>query len=147
MAKLGLILKTQFSYLNVSEFNMLSGKKNVSGDVIKKFAIFYQIREGKYIFVYGGDDIEWIRRFTTAARSVAQAALIPLEMVYVGKSNKKEQVRRVINTITQENLSYTWQDLMVWFFWTRLKSMLFSKIQLGKADDNDPMMQVPEAMN
>ncbi|XP_057491143.1 protein SIEVE ELEMENT OCCLUSION B-like [Actinidia eriantha] len=99
------------------------------------------IREGKYIFVYGGDDIEWIRRFTTAARSVAQAALIPLEMVYVGKSNKKEQVRRVINTITQENLSNTWQDLMVWFFWTRLESMLFSKIQLGKADDNDPMMQ------
>ncbi|PSS30187.1 Protein SIEVE ELEMENT OCCLUSION B like [Actinidia chinensis var. chinensis] len=99
------------------------------------------IREGKYIFVYGGEDIEWIRRFTTAARSVAQAALIPLEMVYVGKSSKKEQVRRVINTITQENLSYTWQDLMVWFFWTRLESMLFSKIQLGKADDNDPMMQ------
>ena len=97
--------------------------------------------------MYGGDDIEWIRRFTTAARSVAQAALIPLEMVYVGKSNKKEQVRRVINTITQENLSYTWQDLMVWFFWTRLESMLFSKIQLGKADDNDPMMQVPAAIN
>ncbi|PSR87537.1 Protein SIEVE ELEMENT OCCLUSION B like [Actinidia chinensis var. chinensis] len=99
------------------------------------------IKEGKYIFMYGGDDIEWIRRFTTTARNVAQAARIPLEMVYVGKSSKKEQVRRVINTITLEKLSYTWQDLMVWFFWTRLESMLFSKIQLGKADDHDPMMQ------
>ncbi|KAI8541393.1 hypothetical protein RHMOL_Rhmol08G0056700 [Rhododendron molle] len=99
------------------------------------------IRDEKYIFVYGGDDIEWIRRFTTAARSVAQSARIPLEMVYVGKSSKKEQVRKIITTITNENLSHTWQDLMIWFFWTRLESMLFSKIQLGRIDDHDPMMQ------
>ncbi|KAI8541390.1 hypothetical protein RHMOL_Rhmol08G0056600 [Rhododendron molle] len=99
------------------------------------------IRDEKYIFVYGGDDIEWIRRFTTAARSVAQSARIPLEMVYVGKSSKKEQIRKIITTITNEKLSHTWQDLMIWFFWTRLESMLFSKIQLGKIDDQDPMMQ------
>ncbi|CAI9281260.1 unnamed protein product [Lactuca saligna] len=29
----------------------------------------------------------------------------------------------------------------MWFFWTRLESMLYSKIQLKKADDKDPMMQ------
>ncbi|GFY87291.1 sieve element occlusion amino-terminus protein [Actinidia rufa] len=70
------------------------------------------IREGKYIFVYGGDDIEWIRRFTTAARSVAQAALIRwMVILWCGSSGPA------------------------------LESMLFSKIQLGKADDNDPMMQ------
>ncbi|KAF8037641.1 hypothetical protein BT93_B0495 [Corymbia citriodora subsp. variegata] len=100
------------------------------------------IREGKYIFLYGGDDIEWIRKFTTAARQVASAARIPLEMAYVGKSKKREQVRRTIATINVEKLSYTWQDLaMVWYFWTRLESMLFSKIQLGKADEDDPVMQ------
>ncbi|XP_058227605.1 protein SIEVE ELEMENT OCCLUSION B-like [Rhododendron vialii] len=99
------------------------------------------IRDEKYIFVYGGDDIEWIRRFTTTARSVAQSARIPLEMVYVGKSSKKEQVRKIVATITNEKLSHTWQDLMIWFFWTRLESMLFSKIQLGRLDDQDPMMQ------
>ncbi|XP_059638526.1 protein SIEVE ELEMENT OCCLUSION B-like [Cornus florida] len=100
------------------------------------------IRDGKYIFVYGGDDIAWIRKFTTTARSVALASGIPLEMVYVGKSSKREQVRRVISTIMMEKLSHCWQEMaMIWFFWTRLESMLFSKIQLGRGDDNDPMMQ------
>ncbi|CAL5370186.1 unnamed protein product [Camellia sinensis] len=64
----------------------------------------------------------WIRRFTTMANSVARDAHIPLEMVYVGKSSRREQVRRAIQAINTE-------------------SMLFSKIQLGKADDCDPMMQ------
>ncbi|XP_031264988.1 protein SIEVE ELEMENT OCCLUSION B [Pistacia vera] len=100
------------------------------------------IREGKYIFLYGGDDLEWIRKFTNAARTVATAARIPLEMVYVGKSTKREQVRRIMASIQIEKLSQAWPDLtMVWFFWTRLESMLFSKIQLGRADDQDPMMQ------
>ncbi|KAI6700777.1 hypothetical protein NL676_015101 [Syzygium grande] len=105
------------------------------------------IEEGKYIFLYGGDDIEWIRKFTVAARQVAQASKIPLEMVYVGKSSKREQVRRAIETISLEKLSYTWQDpTMVWFFWTRLESMLFSKIQLGKVDKFDLMMQQIEKL-
>ncbi|XP_011013023.1 PREDICTED: uncharacterized protein LOC105117152 [Populus euphratica] len=100
------------------------------------------INEGKYIFLYGGDDDEWVRKFTSSARAVAQAARIPLEMVYVGKSSKREKIRQVIATITVEKLSYVWQDLtMMWFFWTRLESMLNSKIQLGKLDDHDPMMQ------
>ncbi|KAG6741658.1 hypothetical protein POTOM_054935 [Populus tomentosa] len=100
------------------------------------------MKEEKYIFLYGGDDVEWVRKFTNTARAVAQASRIPLEMVYVGKSRKREQIRRVMETINVEKLSYAWQDLtMIWFFWTRLESMLFSKIQLGKVDDHDPMMQ------
>ncbi|XVE84073.1 hypothetical protein DITRI_Ditri16bG0139700 [Diplodiscus trichospermus] len=100
------------------------------------------IREGKYIFLYGGDDIEWVRRFAAVARSVAAAARIPLEMVYVGKSSSRDKVKKVTAIIDVEKLGYTWQDqAMVWFFWTRLESMLFSKIQLGRADDQDPMMQ------
>ncbi|XWS40660.1 hypothetical protein CRYUN_Cryun17cG0014600 [Craigia yunnanensis] len=100
------------------------------------------IKEGKYIFLFGGDDVEWVRKFATAARSVAAATRIPLEMVYVGKSSKREQVKKVTAIINVEKLSYAWQDqTMVWFFWTRLQSMLFSKIQLGRADDHDPMMQ------
>ncbi|KAI3793880.1 hypothetical protein L1987_36503 [Smallanthus sonchifolius] len=99
------------------------------------------IREDKYIFLYGGDDIEWIRKFTSNARAMATAARIPLEMAYVGKSKKKENVRRATATINVEKLSYYWTDpSMVWFFWTRLESMLFSKIQLRQADDQDPIM-------
>lgn len=63
-------------------------------------------------------------------------------MVYVGKSSKRERVKKIITTITTEKLGYCWQDLtMIWFFWTRIESMLYSKIQLGKADDCDPLMQ------
>lgn len=100
------------------------------------------ISDKKYIFVYGGDDMGWIRRFTTAARTTALAAGIPLEMVYVGKSNKRDQVRKTIALIIAEKLGYCWQDLaMIWFFWTRLESMLYSKIQQGKVDENDPVTQ------
>uniref|UniRef100_A0A2N9IM46 Sieve element occlusion N-terminal domain-containing protein n=1 Tax=Fagus sylvatica TaxID=28930 RepID=A0A2N9IM46_FAGSY len=99
------------------------------------------IRDGKYIYLYGGDDIEWIRKFTKEARSVAIAASIPIEMIYVGKSNKKEVVKRLINTITTEKLSHFWQDQAIWFFWTRLESMLFSKIQLETDVERDIEMQ------
>lgn len=92
--------------------------------------------------MYGGADIDWIRKFTTSARQVAAAARIPLEMVYVGKSGKKDLVRQTMTTIKEENLSHCWDDLaMVWFFWTRIESMFFSKIQLGKVDDHDLAMQ------
>ncbi|XP_061341850.1 protein SIEVE ELEMENT OCCLUSION B [Gastrolobium bilobum] len=101
------------------------------------------IKEGKYIFFYGGDDHEWVRRFVKEARRIAQATLIPLEMVYVGKGNKREQVQKVWDTILREKLNtHSWQEhSMVWFFWTRLQSMLFSKIQLGQADEEDLVMQ------
>ncbi|KAL1824655.1 hypothetical protein ACET3Z_011433 [Daucus carota] len=101
------------------------------------------IRDGKFIILYGGEDIEWIRRFTNTARAVAQAAGVQLEMAYVGKSTKREMVRRAMSTITVEKLSYCWQDpTMIWFFWARMESMLFSKIQVKKTDDHlDPLMQ------
>lgn len=86
--------------------------------------------------------MEWIRKFTKEAKAIAAAARIPLEMVYVGKAAKKEQVKRVIANIVQEKLSTCWQDTAtIWFFWTRLESMLFSKIQLGKDEEHDLVMQ------
>ncbi|CAL5325340.1 unnamed protein product [Camellia sinensis] len=88
-----------------------------------------------------GDDLEWIRRFTTRATAVARDARIPLEMVYVGKSSKRELVRRVIQTVNNDKMGIAWQEPMIWFFWTRLESMLFSKMQLGRVDDYDPMLQ------
>ncbi|XP_071740492.1 protein SIEVE ELEMENT OCCLUSION B-like [Rutidosis leptorrhynchoides] len=94
-----------------------------------------------YIFLYGGEDIEWIRKFTSKARAMATAARISLEMVYVGKSKKRENVRRAIATINVEKLGYCWQDTtLIRFFWTRIESMLYSKIQLKRADDQDLIM-------
>ncbi|KAH9607289.1 hypothetical protein KSS87_022501 [Heliosperma pusillum] len=101
------------------------------------------IREGKYIFLYGGDDIDWIRKFTTQARSVAQALKIPLELLYVGRSHNKELVRRVCAIITVEQLSHCWQDpSWVWYFWTRIESMIHSKVKLERIDDHgDTILQ------
>ncbi|TXG54755.1 hypothetical protein EZV62_020011 [Acer yangbiense] len=99
------------------------------------------MNEGRYICLYGGEDMDWIRKFTTTANAVAQAAGISLGMVYVGKSNPKERVRRNNATITEENLSHCWQDLTsIWYFWVRIASMWHSKNQLGKTVENDHVM-------
>ena len=62
-------------------------------------------------------------------------------MVYVGKSNAKERVKKITQTIIEEKLSSYWpDDLSIWFFWTRLESMLFSKTKDRKADGNDKIL-------
>lgn len=100
------------------------------------------INEGRFICLYGGEDMDWIRKFTAAARAVSQTIRKPIELVYVGKSNPKERVRKNIGSITSENLSHTWPDLTsIWFFWVRLESMWYSKMQHGKTIENDPIMQ------
>ncbi|XXG49464.1 hypothetical protein AAC387_Pa02g3643 [Persea americana] len=104
--------------------------------------ILQWIREGRYICLYGGEDIEWIRRFTSSMRRAALEARIPLEMIYVGKSNPKERIRKIVNIITDEKLSGTWHDLvMIWYFWVRLESMWYSKMHHGRTIDIDPIMQ------
>ncbi|KAK2991057.1 hypothetical protein RJ640_017212 [Escallonia rubra] len=102
------------------------------------------IREGKQFFLYGGLDIDWIRKFTATENKVARDANISLEMVYVGKSldSGSEKVKEIIQIINMEKLSSCWPDMeIIWFFWTRVESMLLSKIQLEKRDDEDPVLQ------
>lgn len=92
--------------------------------------------------MYGGENIEWIRKFTKIAKEVGLAAQIPLEMLYVGKNNTREKIKRNIKTINEQNLSNTLQDWeLVWFFWVRLESMWHSKMQHGKSVENDPIME------
>ncbi|XP_072978771.1 protein SIEVE ELEMENT OCCLUSION B [Typha angustifolia] len=105
-------------------------------------AILTWVKEGRYVCLYGGEDVEWIRKFTTTLRRVAQEARIHLEMIYVGKSNPKERVKRAINVVANEKLSGYWQDpAMVWFFWVRLESMWHSKMQHEKSVEEDVIMQ------
>ncbi|XP_078169935.1 protein SIEVE ELEMENT OCCLUSION B-like [Carex rostrata] len=94
-------------------------------------AIIQAIQDERFVCLYGGEDINWIKQFTTLLRRIAQEVKIPLEMIYVGKSNPKERVKKVMDSIATEKLSGYWQDTsMVWFFWVRLESMLHSKMQL-----------------
>ncbi|CAN0925178.1 Protein SIEVE ELEMENT OCCLUSION B [Linum grandiflorum] len=104
--------------------------------------ILQWMSEDKYICLYGGEDMEWIRKFTGVLHAAANAAGIPLEMAYVGKSNPKERVRKNISMITADNLSYCWQELTsIWYFWIRIESMWHSKNQLRRTVENDPIMQ------
>lgn len=100
------------------------------------------VNEGKHICLYGGEDIEWIRKFTASTRTVARAANTPMEMLYLGKSNPKEKVRRNNEIIVAEKLSHRISDLnFIWFFWVRLESMWYSKMQHGRSVENDNIMQ------
>ncbi|XP_028081938.1 protein SIEVE ELEMENT OCCLUSION B-like [Camellia sinensis] len=100
------------------------------------------IVDDKYICLYGGDDLEWIRRFTKTSQAVAATAHIQLEILYVGKSKARETVQKISNTILLEKLSHVLSDpTLVWFFWVRLESMWHSKRQLSTSVENDPIMQ------
>ncbi|TXG56157.1 hypothetical protein EZV62_017470 [Acer yangbiense] len=100
--------------------------------------------ERKFVCLYGGEDMEWIRKFTYKAQKVADEIGLPLELVYVGKSNSKETVRRNMATIAVERLSHTLQDIpLIWLFWVRLESMWHSKMKHNhcKNDETDPILQ------
>ncbi|GAB4829298.1 hypothetical protein Ancab_018967 [Ancistrocladus abbreviatus] len=103
--------------------------------------IFNWIQEKKYICLYGGEDMDWIHNFTTTAQAIAQQAGVQLEMLYVGKSNPRDKVRRNSSTIIEQTLSHTLDLTLIWFFWVRLESMWHSKVQHGKSVENDPIMQ------
>ncbi|KAB5537485.1 hypothetical protein DKX38_015018 [Salix brachista] len=100
------------------------------------------MEQKKYICLYGGEDMEWIRKFTNTAKQVANEAPIQLEMLYVGKSNPREKVRKNNGLIEREKLSHVLQDLtLIWFFWVRLESMWHSKVQHKRTVENDTIMQ------
>ncbi|PIN24130.1 hypothetical protein CDL12_03151 [Handroanthus impetiginosus] len=95
-------------------------------------SIINWISEDKVICLYGGENMKWIRDFTRKAKEVANVAETNLEMVYVGKNTSKERVKRLNEMVISENLSHCWSDpTSIWFFWTRLESMMYSKIHQG----------------
>ncbi|KAK7359042.1 hypothetical protein VNO77_00987 [Canavalia gladiata] len=99
------------------------------------------VSKGKYICLYGGDNMDWIRKFTRTAHSVCRALQLPLEIIYVGKSNPGEKIREINNAIDEEKLSNVLPDLtIIWFFWVRLESMWHSKLQQHKTVENDKIM-------
>ncbi|XP_043726316.1 protein SIEVE ELEMENT OCCLUSION A-like [Telopea speciosissima] len=85
----------------------------------------------RFICLYGGEDINWIRDFTTAAREVAiKATNIQFEMVYIGARNLTKRVKENIDIIKKENLSNWWPAEVLSKFWVRLESMWHSRMQV-----------------
>lgn len=86
--------------------------------------------------------MEWITKFTAKLHATARDAGIPLEMLYVGKSNLKEKIRKINNEIAAQGISHVLPDVtLVWYFWVRIESMWYSKMQHGRTAENDRIMQ------
>ncbi|KAJ0075846.1 hypothetical protein Patl1_33316 [Pistacia atlantica] len=68
-----------------------------------------KMAEENYICFCGGENIDWIRNFTATAQKVAEATGIQLQILYIGKSSPKDQIRKIISTITVEKLSHSLQ--------------------------------------
>ncbi|XP_043725498.1 protein SIEVE ELEMENT OCCLUSION A-like [Telopea speciosissima] len=85
----------------------------------------------RFICLYGGEDIEWIRKFTTAKQEVeSKANNIQFEMVYIGARNLTKQVKENIEIITKEKLSNSLSAEVMSKFWVRLESMWQSRMQV-----------------
>ncbi|KAE8671003.1 Detected protein of unknown function [Hibiscus syriacus] len=85
-----------------------------------------------FVCLFGGGDISWIQEFTEKVKYAAYAAGVCLKLVYVGNNKaklglSKTDLGRDINLIESE---------FRWRFWTRLESILYSKIRHGKTVTN-----------
>ncbi|XP_057787941.1 protein SIEVE ELEMENT OCCLUSION B-like [Salvia miltiorrhiza] len=88
------------------------------------------IKEDKVICLYGGESYEWIQEFVTTTKEVANAVGIKVEMVYVGKNTTKERIKKLTEILGGRSL--IWENpAFTWYFWTRIQSMMYSKIHHG----------------
>uniref|UniRef100_A0A7N0ZR50 Sieve element occlusion C-terminal domain-containing protein n=1 Tax=Kalanchoe fedtschenkoi TaxID=63787 RepID=A0A7N0ZR50_KALFE len=86
--------------------------------------------DGKWVILYGGNDVEWSRKFTTQVRKVLSDACILMEMIYVRENREFDPQ------------SYSLYLRKVRYFWTRLESILISRYQSFNARDSgtDPIL-------
>ncbi|KAH9609042.1 hypothetical protein KSS87_007656 [Heliosperma pusillum] len=100
------------------------------------------IRDGSYILMYGGNDIDWIRKFIRQAQSVSCNLLVNIEIVYVGNSHNKDRGCKMQDVIMTEKLSHCLPESNIAYFWSRINNMIGSKDKLGKMNDpNDKLLQ------
>lgn len=72
--------------------------------------------------------MEWIRKFTRTAKTVAIGYGINLEMLYVGKGRARERVvRKIINVIEREKLSNALDWKLISYFWLRMEKMCITE--------------------
>ncbi|KAK9676299.1 hypothetical protein RND81_11G067700 [Saponaria officinalis] len=94
------------------------------------------IKDEKYIFLYGGNDIDWIRNFTRLAHFMANSLQVKIEMVYMGLSHSKDHVQSVSDKILAEQLTHCLPQSTKKFFWSRIASMIYSILKLEKRNNH-----------
>ncbi|XP_031126004.1 uncharacterized protein LOC116028427 isoform X2 [Ipomoea triloba] len=81
------------------------------------------IEKERCIFLYGGNNIKWIREFTSKVHEVSLKTQSNIKLNYVGKNEK------VRASIDEEHSSFFLESpYHAWRFWTRLQSALLSRI-------------------
>ncbi|CAM8894615.1 unnamed protein product [Rhodiola kirilowii] len=82
------------------------------------------IEAGKWVVLYGGNDIKWIPKFTNCIGEVSSKLGILIEIIYVGKDR---EIMSLISTNSPQ--SYSPGIYKIWYFWTRLESLIVSRYQ------------------
>ncbi|XP_031108150.1 uncharacterized protein LOC116012663 isoform X2 [Ipomoea triloba] len=77
-----------------------------------------------YIFLYGGNDINWIRGFTSKVHQLCSKIQLKVKLAYVGKN----MIIRSIVDKEKMSLCALDDSYVVGRFWTRLQSMFLSRI-------------------
>ncbi|KAK6924644.1 Sieve element occlusion, C-terminal [Dillenia turbinata] len=98
-------------------------------------------KEKKYICLYGGEDIKWIKEFVVQAKRIAASAGVAIELVYMGTSNAAEHVDEIIKLLPKDQTHTIRNCILMRRFWSRLESMLRIKVQSGKTVKEDKLMR------
>ncbi|KAF6176952.1 hypothetical protein GIB67_027752 [Kingdonia uniflora] len=98
------------------------------------------VEEGRTICIYGSNNLEWIREFTSKIKEMMNTG-VQLELVYVGKKKHGESVDKILATIPREELSSYLSCPKIDFFWLRLESIRRSKVRLGKTVSTDHVLK------
>ncbi|XP_031108157.1 protein SIEVE ELEMENT OCCLUSION B-like [Ipomoea triloba] len=77
-----------------------------------------------YIFLYGGNDINWIREFTSKVHQLGSKIQLKVKLAYVGKNT---MIRSFIDKEKMSICAFGNSYILGWF-WTRLRSMFLSRI-------------------
>ncbi|KAF5182806.1 Sieve element occlusion c [Thalictrum thalictroides] len=104
-----------------------------------------KIDEGRTIFLYGSDDLEWIRKFTRKIKEIISTG-VQLEVVYVGKKKPGKSISYTLAAITREKLSGYLSLYDIHLLWLRLKSIQRSKHQIGMSTDTDSVLKEVESL-
>lgn len=107
--------------------------------LITFWKFLFQISEGMLVCLYGGEDIEWIREFTTTVKSVAQKCqFTAIRMVYRGTIIERKL--KQINMNMSETISHTVSESKLFLF--RLQCLWHIIAQKGKSAHADIIKEV-----
>ncbi|XP_043725497.1 protein SIEVE ELEMENT OCCLUSION A-like [Telopea speciosissima] len=89
------------------------------------------INDGRFICLYGGEDMNWIRSFTAVASEVAKKSTsTAFEMVYMGAKTQRKRLDNLYSVIKNEKLNTNCWPEVVTKFWGRLDYMWQSRMEM-----------------